>query len=151
MPQISFHMAISLLLFVRRKDTRMRFIVALLVALAAPAAAFVPSSQRASGRTTVLSATEEVHKISLTRAIKRSTKETFAADVLNPAFEGWLSTRGSSAYPKMKKRIVNKAKVLGVDVPAGFAKKPWKVESFGKRLVFGLSLRGGLQRQITGF
>ena len=85
-----------------------------------------------------------MHKISLTRAIKRSTKETFAADVLNPAFEGWLSTRGSSAYPKMKKRIVNKAKVLGVDVPAGFAKKPWKVESFVNLCVFRLSVLGEL-------
>lgn len=57
--------------------------------------------------------------------IERSTKETFASTVLVPEVDEYVKSRGPVLYPKLKSKILNKAKALGIEVPAKFGTKPW--------------------------
>jgi len=60
------------------------------------------------------------------RKVTRSTKENFETEVYNSKeVEEFVRSRGSAAYPKLKKLIHGRAKELGVPMKEDFAKKPY--------------------------
>lgn len=67
----------------------------------------------------------EMNREYVVKRIKQATKENFESTVYCSAVEEYVRSRGIPLFPKLRKRISEKAKVLGIAVRPDFAKKPW--------------------------
>eukprot|EP00620_Florenciella_sp_RCC1587_P012152 CAMPEP_0182572322 /NCGR_PEP_ID=MMETSP1324-20130603/15933_1 /TAXON_ID=236786 /ORGANISM="Florenciella sp., Strain RCC1587" /LENGTH=201 /DNA_ID=CAMNT_0024787175 /DNA_START=27 /DNA_END=632 /DNA_ORIENTATION=- len=81
-----------------------------------------------------------------TRALDRATKENFAEVAYGAKSEAFVSAAGSSMAPKLKSKIKQRAKQLGVEPKADFCKQPWK----GKPLWLKAQAAEDLKKVVAG-
>eukprot|EP00619_Florenciella_sp_RCC1007_P012071 CAMPEP_0205905590 /NCGR_PEP_ID=MMETSP1325-20131115/1441_1 /ASSEMBLY_ACC=CAM_ASM_000708 /TAXON_ID=236786 /ORGANISM="Florenciella sp., Strain RCC1007" /LENGTH=193 /DNA_ID=CAMNT_0053271509 /DNA_START=29 /DNA_END=610 /DNA_ORIENTATION=+ len=101
-----------------------RIVLALLAM--AGASAFTATS-RWTASPTMSMATEKggMRKKEWVRALNRCTKDTFNEVAYGAKSEAFVSAAGSSMGPKLKSKIKQRARELGVEARADFCREPW--------------------------